>query len=48
MQADAILIPVPLAQAIHKYLMTQPMEDVEVLVIALRQCEPKDTTNDTV
>lgn len=48
MQIDTILIPVPLAQAIHKYLMTQPMKDVEVLVIALRQCEPKDTTDGAV
>lgn len=48
MQADAILIPANLAQAIHDYLLTRPMREVEALVNALRQCQPKDITDGTV
>lgn len=40
-----IEIPAQLAQAIHDYLLTRPMREVEALVNALRQCQPKDAND---
>jgi hypothetical protein len=37
-----IELPPELAQAIHDYLVTRPMREVESIVTALRQCKPKD------
>ena len=34
------LIPVALLQALHDYLMTRPMVEVEPMVTALRNCQP--------
>jgi len=39
-------LPPELAQAIHDYLVTRPMREVEGLVTALRQCKPKEPQND--
>lgn len=42
-----VSIPQGLAQAIHDYLMTRPMREVEGLVAPLRQAQPiKDTPDD--
>lgn len=35
-----MLIPQPLLQALHDYLITKPMSEVEQLVAAIRQCKP--------
>jgi hypothetical protein len=37
-----IELPPELAQAIHDYLVSRPMREVEALVNALRQCKPKE------
>lgn len=37
-----VTIPADLANALHEYLMTRPMREVEALVAALRQAEPVD------
>lgn len=42
-----IEIPPHLAQAIHDYLLTRPMREVEGLVNALRQCQPKQAAFET-
>ena len=43
-----IEIPAQLAQAIHEYLLTRPMREVEGLVNALRECKPKEPTDEPV
>lgn len=43
-----IEIPQQLAQAIHDYLLSRPMREVEGLVNALRQCKPKDEADEPV
>lgn len=40
MQPDSVPVPLQLAEALHQYLLTRPMREVENLVTALRQCEP--------
>lgn len=43
MPTDAVVeVPSGLAQAIHDYLASKPMREVEGMVNALRQCKPKD------
>lgn len=46
MQANKIAIPAQLAQAIHDYLLTRPMREVEGLVNALRECKPEDAPHE--
>jgi hypothetical protein len=41
-----IELPPELAQAIHDYLVTRPMREVEGLVNALRECRPQGVPND--
>ena len=41
-----IELPPELAHAIHEYLTTRPMREVEAMVNALRQCKPKEPQND--
>jgi hypothetical protein len=41
-------IPAPLLQAIHDYLMTRPMREVETLVLDIRKCAPSAPENDTL
>lgn len=41
-----IELPPELAQAIHEYLVTRPMREVEGMVNALRQCKPKDASDE--
>lgn len=33
------LLPTPLAQSLHDYLMTRPMQEAEPFVLALRKLE---------
>jgi hypothetical protein len=40
-----IEIPPQLAQALHDYLLTRPMREVEAMVNALRECKPKEPTD---
>jgi hypothetical protein len=40
-----IEVPPQLAQALHDYLLTRPMREVEPLVNALRECKPKEPTD---
>lgn len=40
-----IEVPPQLAQALHDYLVTRPMREVEGLVNALRECKPKDAAD---
>jgi len=40
--AEQVTIPAELARAIHDYLVTRPMREVEGLVLALRQAKPAD------
>lgn len=35
-----ILVPMPILQVLHDYLLTRPMGEVEQLVAALRKCKP--------
>jgi hypothetical protein len=35
-----VRVPAELAAAIHEYLVSRPMREVEALVGALRRCEP--------
>ena len=35
-------LPADLVQAIHDYLMTRPMREVEALVAAIRTAKPAD------
>jgi hypothetical protein len=41
-----IQLPPDLAQAIHDYLVTRPMREVEGLVNALRECRPQEAPKD--
>jgi len=43
-----IEIPEQLARALHDYLLTRPMREVEGLVGALRQCQPKEEADEQV
>ena len=43
-----VVIPHVLAQAIHDYLMTRPMAEVETMVAGLRACQPEETSNGSV
>ena len=42
MTAPRVSIPADLAQAVHEYLLTRPMREVEGMVVALRQAEAAD------
>ncbi len=37
---ETVILPHALAQAIHDYLMTRPMGEVEQMVVALRRARP--------
>lgn len=39
-QAQVLAVPVPLAQAVVNYLMTQPYGQVSDLIANLQQCQP--------
>lgn len=39
-QAQVLAVPVPLAQAVVNYLMTQPYGQVADLIANLQQCQP--------
>ena len=41
-----IEMPPELAQAIHEYLLSRPMREVERIVAALRECKPKQEVQD--
>jgi len=41
-----IEIPEPLARALHDYLLSRPMGEVERMVAALRECKPKQEAQD--
>lgn len=40
MNEPRVTIPAELAQAVHDYLMTRPMREVEQMVVGMRQAEP--------
>lgn len=40
-----VTIPADLAQALHEYLTTRPMREVEGLVVALRNAKPVEDGN---
>ena len=40
MTSKDLLLPVELAQALHDYLMTRPMGEVERIVLPLRNLKP--------
>lgn len=39
-------LPADLVQAVHDYLMTRPMQEVEALVVGLRKAKPVEKPAD--
>lgn len=43
---NLIAVPADLLQAVHSFLLSQKMGEVEAMVMALRQCQPVNSPRD--